>query len=77
MSTNELIPGFFLVQSIIIYTLGIKLYQVLYIDNNVAAIVVCFFVTLAASAGGAEIFYRIVDVPSHVSSHLLFDWMRV
>jgi hypothetical protein len=69
-------PGFFLMQSIITYTLGIKLYQTLHITNDISAIAVCFFVTLATSLGIAEIFYRIVEVPSHVLSHVAFDWIR-
>jgi hypothetical protein len=68
--------GFFLVQSIVFYTLGIKLYQALHLANDMAAVAVCFFVTLAASAAGAEIFYRLVDIPSHVLSHVAFDWIR-
>ena len=68
--------GYFIVQSIMIYTLGIKLYQTLHIANDIASVAVCFFVTLAASASGAEIFYRAVEVPSHVLSHMAFDWIR-
>jgi hypothetical protein len=64
------------VQSIILYTLGIKLYQTLQIANDAAAVAVCFFVILVASAGGTEIFYRVVEVPSHALSHLAFDWIR-
>ncbi|KAF1935213.1 hypothetical protein EJ02DRAFT_460576 [Clathrospora elynae] len=68
--------SYFLVQSIVIYTLGIKLYQMLHMANNITAVAVCFFVTLAASAGGAEIFYRAIEVPSHVLSYMAFDWIR-
>jgi peptidoglycan/LPS O-acetylase OafA/YrhL len=71
-----LCAGYFIVQSIIIYTLGIKLYQTLHIVNEIASVAVCFFVTLAVSAGGAELFYRAVEVPSHVLSHIAFDWIR-
>jgi peptidoglycan/LPS O-acetylase OafA/YrhL len=68
--------GFFLVQSIVVYTLGIKLYQMLHLSSDMAVVAVCFFVTLATSVGGAEIFYRIVEVPSQVLSHVAFDWIR-
>ena len=68
--------GFFLVQCIIIYTLGIKLYGTLHIANHNAAIAVCFFVCLAASAVWAEVFYRVVEVPSHVFSHVVFEWIK-
>jgi hypothetical protein len=70
------LAGFFFVQSLIIYTLGIKLYETLHIANHNALVAVCFFVTMAASAGGAEVFYRAVEVPSHVLSHVAFDWIR-
>jgi peptidoglycan/LPS O-acetylase OafA/YrhL len=68
--------GLFLVQSIIIYTLGIQLYQMLEVANDMTAVAICFFVTIAASIGGAEIFYRLIEVPSHVLSHVAFDWIR-
>jgi hypothetical protein len=74
--TTNADTGFFFVQSIVIYTLGIKLYQALHLANDNAAIAVCFFVTLAASAAGAELFYRLIDIPSHILSHVAFDWIR-
>jgi hypothetical protein len=76
LATLTRLAGFFLVQSIIVYTLGIKLYQMLHLSNDMAAVAVCFFVTLAASVGGAEMFYRIVEIPSQVLSHVAFDWIR-
>ncbi|CAO2653388.1 Nn.00g027990.m01.CDS01 [Neocucurbitaria sp. VM-36] len=68
--------SYFLVQSIIIYTLGIKLYQTIHLANNTATVAVCFLVTLITSAASAEVFYRLVEVPSHVLSHVAFDWIR-
>lgn len=68
--------GWFLVQSILVYTLGIKLFQMLPIENSIAAVAVCFFVVLLNTALGSEIFYRVVEVPSHVLSHIAFDWIR-
>ncbi|KAJ4288509.1 hypothetical protein N0V90_011746 [Kalmusia sp. IMI 367209] len=68
--------SWFLVQSILVYTMGIKLFQMLHIANEVAAVAVCFFVVLATTAVGSEIFYRAVEVPSHVLSHTAFDWIR-
>jgi peptidoglycan/LPS O-acetylase OafA/YrhL len=74
--TDLPLSGLFLVQSIIVYTLGIKVYQALHIANDIAAVAICFFVTIAASVGGAEVFYRVIEVPSHVLSHVAFDWIR-
>lgn len=68
--------GFFIVQSIVIYTLGIKLYQKLGLANDIGLVAVCFFVTLAVSILGAEIFYRTVEIPSHVLSHSAFTCIR-
>ncbi|OAL42977.1 hypothetical protein IQ07DRAFT_525281, partial [Pyrenochaeta sp. DS3sAY3a] len=68
--------SFFLTQNLIIYTLGIKMYHSLHISNNVAVVASCFFATLAATIGSAEVFYRVIEIPSHVLSHLVFDWIR-
>jgi hypothetical protein len=68
--------GWFLVQSILVYTMGIRLMQMLPIANEVAATAVCFFVVLMATAIGSELFYRTVEVPSQVLSYTAFDWIR-
>lgn len=68
--------GWFLVQSIMVYTMGIRLFQALPIANETAATAVCFFTVLAATAAASEMFYRTVEVPSHVLSHTAFDWIR-
>ncbi|KAF2657854.1 hypothetical protein K491DRAFT_714146 [Lophiostoma macrostomum CBS 122681] len=67
--------SFFLTHCIITYTLGIKLYTSLHLAHN-ASIAVCFFVCFATSVVGAEIFYRCIEVPSHVLSHMVFEWIR-
>lgn len=46
------------------------------IANGAASVAVCFFASVAATAVGAEGFYRVVEVPSHVLSHMAFDWIR-
>lgn len=68
--------SWFLVQSILVYTMGIRLYQALHMKEEVAATAVCFFAVLGATTVAAEIFYRVVEVPSHVLSHAAFDWIR-
>ena len=66
-------------QSIIIHTAGIKLYLHL-IDQKMASVVgarlLCFFICVAATAIGSEVFYRVVDCPSRMLSHMAFDWIR-
>ncbi|ORY09758.1 hypothetical protein BCR34DRAFT_625580 [Clohesyomyces aquaticus] len=68
--------SWFLVQCIVVYTLGIKLYQGLHLDNSVAAVAVCFFSSLATTVVGVEVFYRSIEVPSQVLSHKAFDWIK-
>ncbi|KAL5418861.1 hypothetical protein PMIN04_007164 [Paraphaeosphaeria minitans] len=68
--------SWFLVQSVVVYTMGIKLFQTLHMTSEVAATAACFFAILAATAVGSEIFYRAVEVPSHALSYTIFDWIR-
>lgn len=37
---------------------------------------VCLIVCVATVVLGAEIFYRLVDYPSQVLAHIVFDWIR-
>ncbi|KAJ4370385.1 hypothetical protein N0V83_004903 [Neocucurbitaria cava] len=67
----------FLVQSLVIYSVGIKLY--LHINttgtgkaaNNLA----CFCVCASSVAVASEIFYRLVDLPSIVVARKCWKWM--
>jgi hypothetical protein len=68
--------GWFLVQSILVYTMGIRLIQMLPIASEIAATATCFLVVLVATAVGSEVFYRAVEVPSHILSYIAFDWIR-
>ncbi|KAI9700104.1 MAG: hypothetical protein M1836_002638 [Candelina mexicana] len=76
--------SYFLMQSIIIYTAGIKLYLHLalpipgsqYTPTDPVKVGVCFIVLLPMIALGAEIFHRLVDHPSKVLAHMAFDWIR-
>lgn len=56
--------------------MGIKLIQTLHIASEVVATAACFFMVLVATAVGSEVFYRVVEVPSHVLSYTAFDWIR-
>ncbi|CAO2649149.1 Nn.00g100980.m01.CDS01 [Neocucurbitaria sp. VM-36] len=67
----------FLTQSLIIYTVGIKLY--LYIESigtsNTLNNLACFCVCASAVAVSSEIFYRLVDLPSIVIAREFWKWM--
>jgi hypothetical protein len=56
--------------------MGIKLYLMLEMSSTIKVVAVCFFATLAASAAGTEIFYRMVEIPSQALSHVAYDWIR-
>ncbi|KAK5257322.1 hypothetical protein LTR16_000991 [Cryomyces antarcticus] len=71
--------SWFLVQGIVIYTAGIKLW--LHLHNTQAcsdgtAVLICLVVSLAGVALGAEVFYRLVDTPSRLLAHRMFHWIR-
>lgn len=71
--------GLFLVQSTIVYTMGIKLFLYLNQDKTIlfpGAVSICLAVCVVASGVAAEVFYRLVDYPSRILAHVLFDWIR-
>ncbi|KAI9642475.1 hypothetical protein NHQ30_009280 [Ciborinia camelliae] len=71
--------SWFLVQSTIIYTVGIKLFTHLTEARNAsfeAATTACFFVCLLTVIPSAEIFYRLIDFPSQAFARATFDWIR-
>ncbi|KAF2732264.1 hypothetical protein EJ04DRAFT_578516 [Polyplosphaeria fusca] len=67
----------FLVQSIIIYSAGIKLYMHLNGNgmNHEAAAFLCFLICAPLVALLSEAFYRAVDVPSKIIAHHTWAWM--
>jgi len=72
--------SYFLIQSTIIYTAGIKIFLGLHVDkrhlSSPATIGISLVACLAIIIPSAEIFYRLVDVPSKVFARVLFDWIR-
>ncbi|KAF2263612.1 hypothetical protein CC78DRAFT_465370 [Lojkania enalia] len=70
--------SFFLMQPILIYTAGIKLYM--HLDatgvNHELATFVCFIVCLPLVGLASEIFYRAVDIPSITIARLMWEWIR-
>jgi peptidoglycan/LPS O-acetylase OafA/YrhL len=73
------LAGWYLVQSTIIYTAGIKLYMHLTLSKEksaVAATTACLFVCLPVTIIGGEIFHRLVDQPSQRLAHAVWEWLR-
>ena len=73
------LPGYFLIQSIITYTAGIKFYIYLSMQKGLsveAARLLCLLICIAAVVLGAEIFHHLVVKPSKRLAQILFDWVR-
>ncbi|KAI9679944.1 MAG: hypothetical protein M1817_004959 [Caeruleum heppii] len=70
--------SYYLMQCIIIYTAGIKLFSHLAIERNMSAssaTALCLVTCIPTTALGAEIFYRLVDRPSQILAHVVFEWI--
>jgi peptidoglycan/LPS O-acetylase OafA/YrhL len=73
------VTAWFLIQGLIIYTVGIKLFLHLHsvggseIETTIACLVVCVLTVIAT----AEVFYRLVEIPSKRFAKAAFEWMRV
>jgi peptidoglycan/LPS O-acetylase OafA/YrhL len=69
--------GIFLVQAIIIYTVGIKLYTHINAagGNNAASGLVSFVVCAPLVVIAGEMFYRLVDLPSVVVARGFWAWI--
>lgn len=68
-----------MLQSIVIYTAGIKLFMHLSIEKSLsveAARVVCLIVCAIMVIVGAEMFHRLVDLPSRKLAFSVYDWIR-
>ena len=71
--------GYFLLQSIIVYTVGIKLALSMTGDDLTAysrATGVAFIVSLLVTAVASEVFYWLIDMPSQKVGRFLFEWIR-
>ncbi|CAF9928121.1 hypothetical protein IMSHALPRED_007391 [Imshaugia aleurites] len=71
--------SWFFVQSLIIYTVGIKLYMNLSMQKSFsvrASRSICLVVCVATTVLGAEVFHRLVEYPSQVFARVFFDWIR-
>lgn len=71
--------GYFLIQSTIIYTLGIRI-----VTNRIgddasglsSATGVAFIATLLVTILSAEVLYWVIELPSKWFGRWLFDWIR-
>jgi hypothetical protein len=69
--------GAFLVQSIIIYTVGIKLWMAMASTgvSGPLSTFASFIVCAAMTAIGSEIFYRLIDLPSVAAAKAFWSFM--
>ncbi|KYG48459.1 hypothetical protein M433DRAFT_61042 [Acidomyces richmondensis BFW] len=70
--------SYFLLQSIIIYTLGIKIVQNMTSNNMEAypyATGIAFIACILVTAAAGETFYWVMDVPSQKFARLVFAWI--
>lgn len=69
--------GTFFVQSIIIYTVGIKLWMAMTGTgvSDALSTFASFVVCAAVTAIGSEIFYRLVDLPSVAAAKAFWTFM--
>jgi hypothetical protein len=77
MTRANVRAGVFLVQSIIIYTIGIKLWMFMNDSgvNSEVCTLASFVVCASSVAVGSEIFYRLVDLPSIAAAKAFWTWM--
>ncbi|KAF1988520.1 hypothetical protein K402DRAFT_351716 [Aulographum hederae CBS 113979] len=71
--------SYFLVQSIIVSTAGIKMYIHMTASSgasNGGTVVACLVMCTAFLPVAGEIFYRAIERPTELLAHLLFKWVR-
>jgi peptidoglycan/LPS O-acetylase OafA/YrhL len=75
----DLVTGYFLLQSIIIYAIGIKLVTNMAgedLSGYSRATGVAFIVSLLVTVLASEGMYWLVEIPSKWFGRRLFDWIR-
>lgn len=78
LPANNLFPGIFVAQSIVFWTAGVKLYMHLHAERDVApplAKLAVFVVGTITTGLGAELFHRLIDVPSQRVANETFSWL--
>lgn len=70
--------GVFLIQPLIIYTAGIKLFMHMAASgtNRGLATFACFAVCVPLVALASEVFYRLFDIPSMAVAKEAWAWIR-
>lgn len=79
LADMRLFIGWFLIQSIFIYTAGVKLFVHLRLQKEwplEGSAAVCLAVCVPATILLAKAFYRTVEHPSQVLARVTFDWIR-
>lgn len=72
-------PAYYLLQSIIVYTLGIKTVLNMCngsLDDYANATGIAFIATLLVTLAAGEAFYWLIDKPSQKFAHMVFAWIR-
>lgn len=71
--------AWFLTQSIIIYSMGMKLFLHWHKNgaSEIGVIIACLLVCVLTVIPTAEVFYRLVEIPSQRFAKVAFEWMRV
>lgn len=70
--------GYFLVQSILTYIVGIRVFDSLRNDHRISyggSVVVTLITCLAVTLPTAELFHRLIVVPSRYLSHNFYEFM--
>lgn len=72
------IAGMFVAQSLMTYTIGLKLFVYMYSkdESTAGAKAACFVVCLLSTVLGAEVFFRVFDVPAQWFGQAFFRWSR-
>jgi peptidoglycan/LPS O-acetylase OafA/YrhL len=78
MQLADNLPGIFIAQSIIFWTVGIELYLRLHVNRGVSpplAKLAVFVVGVITTAICAELVHRLVDLPSQRFARATFTWL--
>ena len=62
-----------------LYMAGIRLFMHLTVARHISTVganITCLMVCAMATVVAAELFHRLVDYPSRVLAHMVFDWIR-
>lgn len=75
---TDFVPGYFLIQSIMVYVVGIRLFMHLRYQRHVSfpgTVITTLITCLAVVVAAAEAFYRLVERPSKLLAHMAYEWI--